>query len=172
MTAPIRKLLIATANLDIWIAPDWFVERLRKDFPQFQIVRLATNEASGPPIYHLLARSALTLRDLVPVFARLGLRLSTVPVDEWMALARARLARTHDESLAAVVAILSRQDTAAKRPEIAFAATQARLHALQAEVRPVTPNLMERYLAALGIQAVANFPSRPSNGIHKRWHAF
>jgi phosphoglycerate dehydrogenase-like enzyme len=35
-----RKLLIGTANLDIWIAPDWFSERLRADFPQFEIVRL------------------------------------------------------------------------------------------------------------------------------------
>ncbi|HYZ23389.1 MAG TPA: amino acid adenylation domain-containing protein, partial [Rhodopila sp.] len=116
------------------------------------IVRLATNEPSGSPIYHLLAQSALTLRDLVPVFARRGLRLRTVSVEAWMALARARLAQTHDEGLAAVVAILSRQDNAAKRPEIAFAATQVRLQALEAEIRPVTPDLMERYLVTLGIQ--------------------
>ena len=35
-----RKLLIGTANLDIWIAPDWFSERLRTEFPQFEVVRL------------------------------------------------------------------------------------------------------------------------------------
>jgi phosphoglycerate dehydrogenase-like enzyme len=39
---PIRKLLIATHHrLDLWVAPEWFAERLRKDFPQFDVVRLA-----------------------------------------------------------------------------------------------------------------------------------
>jgi phosphoglycerate dehydrogenase-like enzyme len=35
------KLLIATYHrLDLWIAPEWFSERLSKDFPQLEIVRL------------------------------------------------------------------------------------------------------------------------------------
>jgi phosphoglycerate dehydrogenase-like enzyme len=38
---PIRKLLIATYHrLDLWIAPEWFSERLSKDFPQLEVVRL------------------------------------------------------------------------------------------------------------------------------------
>ena len=115
------------------------------------IVRLATGDASGPSIYHLLARSVFSLRDLLPVYARLGLRLATVPLEEWMARARVRLARHHDESLAAVVAILARQDTAAARPHIEFSHTLARLRALDAEIRPVTPDLLQRYLATLGI---------------------
>src|SRR5215813_13035568 len=41
----IRKLLIGTANLDIWVAPDWFLDRLRRDFPQFNIVRLPDRDA-------------------------------------------------------------------------------------------------------------------------------
>src|SRR5205809_7239550 len=46
MTRPpdhsIHKLLIATHHrLDLWIAPAWFAERLRKDFPQLDIFRLA-----------------------------------------------------------------------------------------------------------------------------------
>jgi phosphoglycerate dehydrogenase-like enzyme len=40
---PIRKVLIATHHrLDLWIAPEWFAERLRKDFPQLEIKRLVT----------------------------------------------------------------------------------------------------------------------------------
>ena len=36
------KLLIATHHrLDLWVAPEWFAERLRKDFPQLDVVRLA-----------------------------------------------------------------------------------------------------------------------------------
>lgn len=42
--SPIRKLLIATANLDIWVAPEWFADRLRKNFPQLDIVRLTSYE--------------------------------------------------------------------------------------------------------------------------------
>src|SRR5947208_565261 len=39
--SPMRKLLIATHHrLDLWIAPEWFCERLSKDYPQFEIVRL------------------------------------------------------------------------------------------------------------------------------------
>jgi len=41
----IRKLLIATHHrLDLWIAPEWFAERLRKEFPQFEVVRMTTYE--------------------------------------------------------------------------------------------------------------------------------
>ena len=41
----IPKLLIATHHrLDLWIAPEWFADRLRKEFPQFEIVRMTTYE--------------------------------------------------------------------------------------------------------------------------------
>jgi phosphoglycerate dehydrogenase-like enzyme len=40
---PTKKLLIATHHrLDLWIAPEWFAERLRKEFPDFQVVRMTT----------------------------------------------------------------------------------------------------------------------------------
>src|ERR1700758_191918 len=39
------KLLIATHHrLDLWIAPEWFADRLRKAFPQVEVVRLTTYE--------------------------------------------------------------------------------------------------------------------------------
>jgi phosphoglycerate dehydrogenase-like enzyme len=41
----IRKLLIATHHrLDLWIAPEWFADRLRKEFPQLEVVRMTTYE--------------------------------------------------------------------------------------------------------------------------------
>jgi nonribosomal peptide synthetase DhbF len=122
-------------------------------------VRLATTDASGPPIYHLLAHSALNLGDLVPVFASLGLPLATVSLDDWTALARTRLESQHDESLAAVVTILSRHDTTAARPKIEFAYTLDRLRALDTEIRPVTRDLLRRYLAMLGIGRAAQVPA-------------
>jgi phosphoglycerate dehydrogenase-like enzyme len=39
------KLLIATYHrLDLWLAPDWFSEKLHKEFPQLEIARLTTGE--------------------------------------------------------------------------------------------------------------------------------
>ena len=43
--APIRKVLITTYHrLDLWIAPEWFANRLRKEFPQLEVVRMTTYE--------------------------------------------------------------------------------------------------------------------------------
>ena len=40
---PTRKLLITTHHrLPLWVAPEWFADRLRAEFPQFQITRLTT----------------------------------------------------------------------------------------------------------------------------------
>ena len=37
------KLLVAAySHLDLWIAPEWFAERLRTEFPQFNVVRLTS----------------------------------------------------------------------------------------------------------------------------------
>jgi phosphoglycerate dehydrogenase-like enzyme len=39
------KLLIATEHaLQLYVAPEWFADRLRKDFPQFEVVRLTSYE--------------------------------------------------------------------------------------------------------------------------------
>jgi nonribosomal peptide synthetase DhbF len=136
------------------------------------IVRLASHYPADRQVHHMLARSALNLRDLVPVFDRIGLRLDTVSVEVWMTLARARLAWSHDDSLAAVVAILARQDTEAARPDIAFDVTEARLEAVDALIRPVTPALLERYLATLGIREAVQLSAATEIGERQQWHAF
>ena len=42
---PIPKLLIATPHrLDLWVAPNWFAQRLATNFPQLKIVRLTDYE--------------------------------------------------------------------------------------------------------------------------------
>src|SRR5262249_40708323 len=62
MTAPIRKVLVATANLDIWIAPGWFVERLRREFPQFEVVWLGNREEMGREITDAEIAMTVSLR--------------------------------------------------------------------------------------------------------------
>jgi nonribosomal peptide synthetase DhbF len=116
------------------------------------IVRLGSSDQSRGQIYHLLARRSLSLRNLVAVFTRLGLPLAAISVEVWLGLARARLAKHHDDSLAAVVAILSKHDPEATRPAITFELTTAHLEAVGTRIRPVTTNLLERYLGVLGIR--------------------
>jgi len=39
-----KKLLIATHHrLELWIAPEWFADRLRKEFTEFEVVRIAND---------------------------------------------------------------------------------------------------------------------------------
>ena len=39
----IKKVLIVTHHrLDLWIAPEWFADRIRDNFPQLEVVRLTT----------------------------------------------------------------------------------------------------------------------------------
>jgi phosphoglycerate dehydrogenase-like enzyme len=41
----IKKLLIATQHrLDLWVAPEWFAEKLKKEFSQLEFVRLTSYE--------------------------------------------------------------------------------------------------------------------------------
>jgi phosphoglycerate dehydrogenase-like enzyme len=46
-----RKLLIVTYHrIDLWIAPPWFAERLRSEFPQFEVSQLNSPECLGKDI--------------------------------------------------------------------------------------------------------------------------
>lgn len=48
---PKRKLLIVTYHrLDLWIAPPWFAERLRSEFPQLEVSQLNSQEGVGHEI--------------------------------------------------------------------------------------------------------------------------
>ena len=45
------KVLIATYHrLDLWIAPEWFAERLRDEFPQLEVVRMTTYDGIEKPL--------------------------------------------------------------------------------------------------------------------------
>lgn len=46
ISPPKRKLLIVTYHrLDLWIAPPWFAERMRSEFPQFEVAQLNSDES-------------------------------------------------------------------------------------------------------------------------------
>jgi nonribosomal peptide synthetase DhbF len=118
------------------------------------IVRLAGRDASWARVYHLMNSEPLHVREIPPIFHRLGLRLDLVPLDRWMDIARKRFAETHDDGLAAVLSILSKQDSSRAHPEITSDFTQEQLAAVGALIAPVKPALLERYFASLRLREV------------------
>jgi nonribosomal peptide synthetase DhbF len=73
-----------------------------------------------------------------------------------MDIARGRLAQTHDDDLAAVLSILSKEDTSRSHPEITSDSTQQQLAAVGAPIAPVRAVLLERYLASLLLPEVVS----------------
>jgi nonribosomal peptide synthetase DhbF len=120
------------------------------------IVRLAGSEASWGSVYHLMNSEPLHVQEVPRIFHRLGLRLELVPLDRWIDIARVRLAETHDDGLAAVLSILSKEDTSRSHPEITSDFTQEHLAAVGAPIASVGPVLLERYFASLRLPEVVS----------------
>ncbi|WP_269465487.1 thioester reductase domain-containing protein [Collimonas arenae] len=116
------------------------------------ILGLAGQRAAQGQVYHLMGQAPLRVRDIPPVFERLGLTLEPLGLESWLQRAHQRLAVTQDRDLAAVLAILDRYDASATPPKVCGAATHAQLEALGAAIRPVDRNLLERYFVNLGIK--------------------
>jgi nonribosomal peptide synthetase DhbF len=111
------------------------------------IVRLAGREASWGSVYHLMNTKPLKVRELPRIFEQLGRCLELVSLDRWMDIARQRLAETHDDDLAAVLSIVSKEDTSRSHPEISSDITQEQLAVVDALIGPVGPVLLERYFS-------------------------
>ncbi|WP_454907644.1 amino acid adenylation domain-containing protein [Variovorax gossypii] len=119
------------------------------------ILGLAGQQASWGQVFHLTSNAQLRVRDIPPVFERLGLRLEPVGLEPWLQRAHQRLAVGQDRDLAAVLAILDRYDTSATPPQVSGAATHAQLEAIGATIRPVDRELLQRYFVDLGIDTKA-----------------
>jgi nonribosomal peptide synthetase DhbF len=104
------------------------------------------------------------VQEVPRIFHRLGLRLELVPLDRWMDIARGRLAETHDDDLAAVLSILSKEDTSRSHPEITSDFTQEHLAAVGAPIASVGPVLLERYFASLRLREVVSGALVPATG--------
>ncbi|MGJ5222018.1 thioester reductase domain-containing protein, partial [Bradyrhizobium oligotrophicum] len=120
------------------------------------IVRLAGSEASWGSVYHLMNREPIDVREVPRIFRRLGLRLDVVPLDQWIDIGRRRLAETQDDDLAAVLSIVSKEDTSRSHPEITSDFTQDHLAAVGAPIAPVSPALLERYFVNLRLAGTAS----------------
>ncbi|WCM89255.1 non-ribosomal peptide synthetase [Acidovorax sp. NCPPB 3576] len=120
------------------------------------ILGLAGQASSRGQVYHLMSPEPLRVRDIPPVFERLGLHLEPVNLEHWLRRAHERLVEGQDRDLAAVLAILDRYDASATPPKVSGAATQAQLESIGAAIRPVDRDLLHRYFVDLGIDAKAH----------------
>ncbi|TDR40393.1 nonribosomal peptide synthetase DhbF [Tahibacter aquaticus] len=115
------------------------------------IVALATRAESWGQVYHLGSPQPLQASDIPAVFEQLGRTLQTLPLAHWLERARARLARTQDLELAAVLGILDRYDSVQRYPQVHAAATQLALQRAGAAIAPVDRALLRRYCENLGL---------------------
>jgi nonribosomal peptide synthetase DhbF len=115
------------------------------------IVNLARSGATHGEVHHLKSHKEPYLRDLMPAFERIGLHLDTLPFEQWVDRVRDYLLANPDDEIFTVVSILSQHDTGMELPEVTADRTHARLRQVGAELRPITPELFERYLVKLGL---------------------
>ncbi|GKT26448.1 SDR family oxidoreductase [Acidovorax sp. SUPP3334] len=126
------------------------------------ILGLAGQASSWGQVFHLMSPAPLRVRDIPPVFERLGLPLESVELERWLLRAHERLAEGQDRDLAALLAILDRYDASAKPPKISGAATHEQLAAIGAAIRPVDRDLLHRYFVDLGVDTKAQRALEPS----------
>ncbi|WCM95443.1 amino acid adenylation domain-containing protein [Acidovorax sp. NCPPB 2350] len=125
------------------------------------IVRLSLLQDSWGQIFHLLGSDPLHARDVQEVFQQLGRALEPADLDTWLYHAHVRMGMTQDHDLAALLAILNGYSTEAIPPILCGAATQARLEAIGAPIRPVSQQLLRRYLENLGMGATGVQETQP-----------
>ena len=113
------------------------------------IVRLAGSEASWGSVYHLMNSQPVDVREVPRIFRRLGVPIEIVPLDQWIDIGRRRLAETQDNDLAAILSILSKEDTSRSHPEVTSDLTQQQLAAVGAPIGPVSSALLDRYFGNL-----------------------
>ncbi len=59
---PIKVLIAANQRLDLWTAPEWFSDRLSREFPQIQVTRITNNDAIAQEIRDAEVALAASIR--------------------------------------------------------------------------------------------------------------
>ncbi|WP_026869105.1 non-ribosomal peptide synthetase [Inquilinus limosus] len=142
---------IVRASAGLRAIPDIHLPMTPADDIADAMLRLARSDKPWGGVYHLVSQGTVHLRDMVPIFARLGLQTELLPVGAW--LERAQLARLdgRDHDLATVLSIFGEYDTSVTLPTLSCDATHARLEQVGGTIRPIGPELIERYLRNLKI---------------------
>jgi nonribosomal peptide synthetase DhbF len=116
------------------------------------MLRLSRSDRPWGGVYHLVSQGAVHLRDMTPIFERMGLALEPMALLPWLERARLSLLDSHDHDLATVVSILGQFDPSVVPPPLSCDATHARMEEIGGAIPPVGPDLIERYLRNLRIQ--------------------
>jgi len=142
---------IVRASAGLRALPDIHLPMTPADDIADAMLRLARSDRPWGGVYHLVSQGTVHLRDMVPIFARLGLPVEALPVGAWLERAQAEGLEGRDHDLATVLSIFGEYDTSVALPTLSCDATHARLEEVGGTIRPIGPDLIERYLRNLKI---------------------
>ena len=151
---------VVRASASIGAIPDIHLAMTPADDIADAMLRLARSDKPWGGVYHLASQDAIHLRNLAPMFERLGLSLEPLPLLPWLARARQTLIDSQDRYLSTVLSILNQYDTSITPPSLSCEATHARLNEIGGEIPPVELDLIERYLRGLKILGLGGRPGR------------
>jgi amino acid adenylation domain-containing protein/thioester reductase-like protein len=149
---------VLRASVSIGAIPDIHIAMTPADDIADAMLRLARSDKPRGGVYHLVSQGAIYLRDMAPMFERLGLSLDPLPLLPWLARARQSLIDSQDRYLSTVLSILNQYDTSITPPSLSCDATHARLNEIGGAIPPVELGLIERYLRGLKILDTADGP--------------
>jgi amino acid adenylation domain-containing protein/thioester reductase-like protein len=157
---------VVRASASIGAIPDIHMAMTPADDIADAMLRLAHSDKPWGGVYHLVSQGAIYLRDMVPMFARMGLPLEPLPLLPWLERARQTLADSQDHYLHTVLSILNQYDTSITPPSLSCDATHARMDEIGGAIPPVGPDLIERYLRNLkildSVEATAAWAPEPT----------
>ncbi|WP_343715152.1 amino acid adenylation domain-containing protein [Inquilinus sp.] len=142
---------VVRASATIGAIPDIHMAMTPADDIADAMLRLARSDRPWGGVYHLVSQGAIYLRDMVPMFQRLGLPLEPLGLLPWLERAKQSLFDSQDHYLATVLSILNQYDTSITPPTLSCDATHARMDEIGGAIPPVGPELIERYLRNLKI---------------------
>lgn len=146
---------VVRASAKIGVIPDIHLAMTPADDIAEAMLRLARSDKPWGGVYHLVSQGAVHLRDMAPIFGRMGLALEALPLVPWLERARLSLLDNRDHDLATVVSILGQYDSSVTPPPLSCDATHARMEEIGGAIPPVGPGLIELYLRNLKIQESA-----------------
>jgi MGT family glycosyltransferase len=134
------------------------------------MLRLSRSDRPWGGIYHLVSQGTVHLRDMAPIFTRMGIDLQYLPFGPWLERASLALGAHEDNDLSTVVSILDQYDPTIVPPSLSCDITQARMREIGSPIPPVGSDLLERYLLNLGIGATTKGSGGRSARLDSRDH--
>ena len=159
-------LLEARPDLDLDPDLDMALDLTPADDVAASLVALSRRRQNWGRIFHLASDRPVSWNDIAAAMARQGMPLESLPVADWLELARARLEKGGDANLAVVLPILS-GDAAPSMRRILHEASSKAMATAGRGIASVDAHLLERYIARLRDQWESDQGKNPVRAAHQ-----